>query len=133
MNKNNEDRKRIPMFVSLYDLLLINCLVEVEDCEYIGRDISRIIDLDNGQIINREQFSNLLYKSGIDLDKGYRITEKVQHRGADNKVVLAHRIEGEERMDTKWIQSGHASEEAFFTSSKYPDMRNIHAVMQESR
>lgn len=59
-----------------------------------------------------ERLNKALHFMGMDSEQGYEIQDGLWHRNRLNKVVLCRRFVGNERMDTDWIKSGHASSAA---------------------
>lgn len=128
MPEKSLNKAIIPKFVSLYDLALNKIFVDVKTTSNSIFYISEVVDMDTGRAIELSEFNKILHKLGVDVNKKYQITEVVQHRACDNSVVKGHRIEGKERTDRKWIQSGYASQEVYYGSSKFPDMRDLASV-----
>lgn len=61
---------------------------------------------------NPEEFNKILFELGVDTSVPYEYQENLQHRNYFNEVVISDRVVGNERQDTDWLESGHASIEA---------------------
>jgi len=61
---------------------------------------------------NPEEFNKILFELGVDTAVPYEYQENIQHRNYFNEVVISDRVVGNERQDTDWLESGHASIEA---------------------
>lgn len=60
--------------------------------------------------------ARILHKNGIDITRTYEMVE-CQHRNLRNQIVTGFRVEGSERTDFEWRQSGAASINAYLYST----------------
>jgi len=61
--------------------------------------------------------ARLLFENGLDITKPYEITRRV-HRNLRDDIVDDYRVEGYERVDTRWRHSGAASLSAYLYSTE---------------
>lgn len=59
-----------------------------------------------------DKFYKILYDLGVDISRPVERQDGLYHRNMFNKVVLCSRYVGYERLDSEWINSGYASQEA---------------------
>ena len=63
------------------------------------------------------EFKEFLYSLGMDVEKPYQRQDGFQHRNRCNEVVVCSRWIGNSRLDSEWLNSGHASREAIDKAS----------------
>jgi hypothetical protein len=61
---------------------------------------------------NPENFKDILYRFGMNVNTGFETQENVLHRTLAGDVVQGDRYVGSERIDLEWLASGYASREA---------------------
>lgn len=61
---------------------------------------------------NLEDFKDILYRFGMNVNSGFETQENVLHRTLAGDVVQGDRYVGSERTDKEWLESGFASREA---------------------
>lgn len=96
--------------LSFHDLMLIDGFKDAVDSQ------------------NKKVFDIILYDNGIDTSIGYDIvacTHRVLPRRGESegKLYTGFRVEGEERIDEDWLNSGCASLEAKIAGCKDPELR----------
>lgn len=62
------------------------------------------------------EFATILFKNGMDITRPYEVV-KCNHRNLRGQAVEGYRVEGSERTDPDWRQSGAASINAYLYST----------------
>lgn len=73
---------------------------------------------------NKEEIDNLLYQYGFDTKYGWELVECNHRPLTSNQAVFGFRVEGIERVDQDWLDSGFASLEARMEAVKDPTLRD---------
>lgn len=109
-----------------YHIELVTVPQEDKEPQY---DLGKVFK--DGQLQSKEQFYQALYFLGINTRHCVpTVLPETLHRDCNNKVIKAHRISGPERLDTQWVKSKYASNEAKIYSSRMRDMSQILGVNQ---
>jgi hypothetical protein len=96
MSENELGVRRVPVYVSLADMVALQSLL---DDETVGleRVLTEVFGFDNKVAFS---VNNSWYESMV-----------CEHRSRGGKIVTCERFVGLERMDDKWLKSGYASED----------------------
>lgn len=73
---------------------------------------------------NKEEIDNLLFQYGFDIKYGWELVECNHRPLTSNQAVYGFRVEGVERCDQEWLDSGFASLEARMEAVKDPTLRD---------
>lgn len=73
---------------------------------------------------NKEEIDNLLFQYGFDIKYGWELVECSHRPLTSNQAVFGFRVEGIERVDQEWLDSGFASMEARMEAVKDPHLRD---------
>ena len=71
---------------------------------------------------NKDALEAILYGCGVEVSKDYE-WHYCQHRRINNEIVTCDRLEGHERFDREWLDSGYSSYDARIDSYKDIDFR----------
>lgn len=67
---------------------------------------------------DQESFERILYENGADLSYGYNVVKCLHRPRTENMPYDGFRVEFVERLDSDWVKSGAASEEAMYASQR---------------
>ena len=70
-----------------------------------------------------ETFKRILFENGIDTNKDFNVTSCLHRPRTSKEPYNGQRVDGTERLDKAWLESGAASEEALFYRVS-PEMRD---------
>lgn len=70
-----------------------------------------------------ETFERILWENGLDIKKGYNIVKCLHRPRTSHEVYDGFKVDSIERLDPAWLNSGAASEEAYFYAQS-KDMRD---------
>lgn len=87
-------------------------------------DLQKVLGFEiNPENTNKEDLDKLLWNLGMDVEKGYEWNHCLHRALSTNIPQDGYRIEGYERLDPIWINSGYASLDAVIASSKDESLR----------
>ena len=66
----------------------------------------------NFEYDNPTRFKLFLFGLGMDITQDIERQDAIQHRNGLNEIVTCSRWVGQERLDSDWIRSGYASQQA---------------------
>lgn len=89
-------------------------------------------EVDSSWYTNRtEEFNNILFELGLDLNTPYEYQESIQHRNMLGEIVTCARIVGNERTDQEWVISGYASQAAIDKSKNNKILTDLYRLKGE--